>query len=70
MTQREVIKAVHDLGMSCRVYDGEFRIAPSLYTITGSKAEKREMQERAAYYTTDAQDALDTAKAFAAALSA
>lgn len=65
MTQREVIKAVHDLGMSCRVCEGEFRIAPSLYTITGSKSEQREAQEAIAYYTTDAQDALDTAKAMA-----
>lgn len=52
MTQNETIKAIRDMGLACRVQDGEFRVA---YRVRDNEA--------SACYTTDREDALDTAKA-------
>lgn len=51
-TQKETMQAIRELGLSCTINDGEFRVA---YRIPHNEA--------SAYYTDDAEDAIGTAKA-------
>lgn len=53
MTQTEMIKRINDLGLTARVKDGEIRV------------NFKNGKEETAYYTTDRQDAVDTAAAMA-----
>lgn len=53
LTQNETIKAIRDLGLSCTVVDGEFRV------------NERKGTEATAYYTIAREDALDTARLIA-----
>lgn len=70
MTRKETLAAIRELGLAAS-YDAasrEYRVAPS-FTLAGGRgfqAQQREEQERAAYYTDDKADALDTARAMAA----
>lgn len=64
MTRAEAVKAIRALGLAVRVTDREYRVAIPMQTYVAdgySYAEARTMQEETAYYTMDAQDAVDTA---------
>ncbi len=51
MNIKQTIQTIRDLGLTCRCHDGEWRI-----NFFGGN-------EDTAYYTDDAEDAVDTAKA-------
>ena len=60
MTKEQTRSAIRKLGFIVNVEDGEYRIALPVRCYGGVT----EMQELEAYYTTDDDDALATAKAW------
>lgn len=58
MRQKDVISAIHALGLTARKRDGEWRVSFR----DGSPA----FREATAYYTADDQDAIETARLMAA----
>lgn len=70
-TQSQTTAAIRALGLTVNVSDGEYRVAvPAALCAGETRAERLERQEAGCYYTTDAEDALATAKAMRAALDA
>ena len=57
MTITQALQTIRQMGLSARYRDNEFRV-----TIKGFTPK---IQEAIAYYTNDAQDAIDTAKCIA-----
>lgn len=65
-TVQSTIATVRDLGFVCRHEDGEYRLARRLTDYRNYKREdQRRLQEMQAYYTTDSDDCIDTAVAWA-----
>lgn len=72
MTDKETREAIKSLpGMTGRKTDGEWRVTINIYRLserfpTDNIDQCDERQEAMAYYTTDAEDALSTARAMSA----
>jgi hypothetical protein len=64
ITQKQLFAQVRALGLTIRCCDGEYRITHTLGR--WRDAAWRAHQENTAYYTTDRDDALATARAMAA----
>lgn len=65
MTRTAALAAIRALGLSARCVDGEFRVTFK----TGEARLLGTTPEDAAYYTTDAEDAVTTARVMAAEVS-
>lgn len=68
-TVESTIATVREIGFTCRHLDGEFRLARKLTDYRNmSTQHQRAQQELQAYYTTDSDDCIDTAVAWATQL--